>query len=213
MLRLSAVGISVLMSLAVLLAVDSAWNGVSPAAAGSQPGPARAVQFLTDRFDCDAIRGTDYQSEDERTWFLTYCVGGPASAAQPLPLIYYLPQNVLVVPPVAARPPAPTVRLTCTSSFGSATANEDTQQVPLSAFAGEPISCFAAVNGSYTSIDWAGGDYNGNGPTFVTSFGFRTSPWNVRMQVNWGGNPVIKYINVTTLGSGCVYGAPICIVR
>jgi hypothetical protein len=31
----------------------------------------------TNRRNCDAIRGTPYQSEDERTWFLANCLGTP----------------------------------------------------------------------------------------------------------------------------------------
>jgi hypothetical protein len=213
MLRLSKVSLAVIVSLFVFLAAGSVWHGVSPASAGSAPGPQRTVQLLTDRYDCDAIRGTDYESDDERTWFLAYCVGGPATSTQSGPIFYYLQQEVLLIPPVAARPPAPTARVTCNSSLATATVSEDAQQAPLAAFAGEPISCFAVVNGSYTSIDWAGGQVNGNGTTFVTSFGFRNSPWTVRVQVNWGGNPVIKYINVSTVAAGCPFGSSICIGR
>ena len=33
------------------------------------------------RADCDAIRGTDYESPEERTWFLANCLGGGATTA------------------------------------------------------------------------------------------------------------------------------------
>jgi hypothetical protein len=79
----------------------------------------------------------------------------------------------------------------------------DLQNVPLSAIAGEPIYCSASVSGPYTSIDWAAGFSNGSGVNFVASFGYRRTPWTVRVQVNWGGNPFIKYFSVTTFGIYC----------
>jgi hypothetical protein len=169
-----------------------------------------AASAHTDRFNCDAIRGTDYESEDERAWFLANCIGG-SSAVAPV-IIYYVPEVFIPAGPTQ-RPSAPGVVVTCNSSIATATANEDTQQVPLAAFAGELIYCSAFVNGYYSSIDWAGGQVNGSGPNFTTSFGFRTTPWTIRVQVNWGGNPVIKYISVNTVGAGCLPGAPFCIVR
>lgn len=41
---------------------------VSPATAVPQP-------VVTHRSDCNAIRGTAYESDEERGWYLTYCVG------------------------------------------------------------------------------------------------------------------------------------------
>jgi hypothetical protein len=36
---------------------------------------------LTNRADCDSIRGTAYLSEEEHQWFISNCLGGPT--AQP----------------------------------------------------------------------------------------------------------------------------------
>ena len=199
MRRLSIVTLALLIALAATQVVGPRM-GATSASAGA----------LTDRYDCAAIHGTDYESEDERNWFLTYCLA-PVVAEAP-PLIYYLPEVFLPAVP-APRPAAPAVRVTCVSSLATATANEDTQQVPLAAFAGEIISCSAFVSGNYQTIDWAGGQINGNGVNFQTSFGFRTTPWTIRVQVNWGGNPVIKYVSVSTVGAGCLPGSPICVVR
>jgi hypothetical protein len=203
-------------ALVLALAAGIGILGQSPerglAASESSPsGAAPVSQSQTDpnRADCGAIRGTDYLSEEERGWFLTYCVDQPVF--QPSPVFFAVP---LPSPPapVVARPAAPAVRIACYSSLGVAVAEGDLQNVPLNAFPGEPISCSASVSGSYTSIDWAGGQINGSGPSFVTSFSYRTAPWTIRVQVNWGGNPVIKYVSVTTVpGFGCAY--PFCIVR
>jgi hypothetical protein len=38
------------------------------------PDPRATPEVLTNRQDCDAIRGTDYLSPDERTWYLANCV-------------------------------------------------------------------------------------------------------------------------------------------
>jgi len=176
----------------------------TPAAlAFSEPPSSSYQRQLTDlnRADCDSIRGTDYLSDEERAWFLTYCVGGVVYA--PVTVDYvFLP--VITSPPVSARPIEPSVSVTCRSSLGSATAAGDLQNVPLSAIAGEPIYCSASVAGPYTSIDWAGGFVSGSGANFVTSFDLRRTPWTIRVQVNWGGNPVIKYVSVSTQGFGCL---------
>jgi len=46
--------------------------------AQAEPAPAAPTQHTeataTNRADCDVIRGTDYFSADERTWYLTNCV-------------------------------------------------------------------------------------------------------------------------------------------
>jgi hypothetical protein len=149
--------------------------GKTPARrAASQSGRATPRPLLdANRADCEAIRGTDYLSDEERAWFLAYCVGvvvyAPVVVASPVP-------DVFLLPPVAQRPSEPGVSVTCRSSLGSATAAGDLQNVPLSAIAGEPIYCSASVFGSYTSIDWAGGFTNGSGVNFVTSFDYRRTP-------------------------------------
>lgn len=49
--------------------------------------PTPTVASPPNRGDCDAIRGTDYLSPDERSWFLANCTGGQAavSSGQSLP--------------------------------------------------------------------------------------------------------------------------------
>jgi hypothetical protein len=83
----------------------------------------------------------------------------------------------------------------------------------LQAFAGEPINCNVAVAGYYTSIDWDAASIDGHATNFVASFPLRRTPWTVRLQVNWGGNPVIKYVSVTTLAGGCFPqpGSQVCV--
>jgi hypothetical protein len=204
-----------LLSLAIVLVAGLAATSLAGGAqASSESGRARqAAPALNEpnRADCAAIRGTEYWSDEERAWFLAYCIG---QAVFLPPVAISAPAQPL--PPVTSRPQAPAVSVTCYSSHGYATAEGDLQNVPLNAFAGEPIQCSASVFGSYTSIDWAGGFVNGSGSSFVTSFGYRTLPWTIRVQVNWGGNPVIKYISVTTVSgfAGCAnYAYGVCIVR
>jgi hypothetical protein len=40
----------------------------------SAPAPPPAPAPVNNRLDCNAIRGTDYLSLDERNWFLTNCL-------------------------------------------------------------------------------------------------------------------------------------------
>ncbi len=77
---------------------------ISSVLAAPTPSP------LADRTDCDAMRGTDYRSPAERTWFLANCVTSvavqvaiPATPAEVPPL----PQKVApaTLPPL---PPMPT---------------------------------------------------------------------------------------------------------
>ena len=44
-----------------------------PAQAPAPPGPT-ATAVVANRANCDQIRGTDYNSPEERTWFLANCV-------------------------------------------------------------------------------------------------------------------------------------------
>ena len=45
------------------------------AAPPTQPPPApTAAPVVANRANCDQIRGTDYNSPEERTWFLSNCV-------------------------------------------------------------------------------------------------------------------------------------------
>jgi len=96
---------------------------------GSEAGP--PPDAAENRLDCDAIRGTDYLSPEERTWFLANCSGSAAdqpsppspatpSANQPpptdTPMVSgdgppptVLPVDEPLVPPPPA-PPTPTPR-------------------------------------------------------------------------------------------------------
>jgi len=203
MFRSTIAATALALGVLAVLASPGPWQDAGLAGAASQSGSGIAKRPLLDanRADCEAIRGTDYLSDEERAWFLAYCVGvivyAPVVVANPVP-------DVFLLPPVAQRASEPGVSVTCRSSLGSATAAGDLQNVPLSAIAGELIYCSASVSGSYTSIDWAGGFTNGSGVNFATSFDYRRTPWTIRVQVNWGGNPVSKYVSVTTFGIGCL---------
>lgn len=192
-------------------------RGAGPADAASAAPPPTTAPVLADlnRADCDTIRGTDYLSDEERGWFLTYCLGGSAASSQTAPQVVYVyvpvPQTAAAASIAPSKPVAPSVRISCTSSQGTAVASDDLQNPSLNAFANEPIYCAASVNGSYTSIDWAAGSNNGSSLNFITSFGYRTLPWTIRVQLNWGGNPIIHNFSVTTLSSGCLLpGYQIC---
>ena len=114
-------------------------------------------------------------------------------------------------PPPTQRPAAPSVSVTCTSSGGTASAGPDQQATQLRAAANELVRCTATINGSYESIAWAGGQVQGSGTSFSVGF---TLPTNtIRLQVNWGGNPVIKNITVNVVGGSCAYqpGTTICV--
>jgi hypothetical protein len=208
--------LSAVLALTLGAAAFATTAGDASAAARGPELDTRASVLHQNRADCRAIRGTDYWSDEERAWFLTYCVDRAAAPPEPVYVIVAPPAPVFQPAPasVASRGPAPGVTIACYSSQGAAVAEGDLQNVPLNAFPGEAVSCTASVAGSYSSIDWAGGQYNGSGPSFVTSFSFRTTPWTIRAQVNWGGNPVIKYVSVTTT-SGCpgYFSTAFCYVR
>ena len=42
---------------------------------GTKPQATPTVSKTADRTDCNAIRGTDYHSENERQWFIRNCTG------------------------------------------------------------------------------------------------------------------------------------------
>jgi hypothetical protein len=46
----------------------------APAIADTPPTPVPTEAPVTNRQDCNAIRGQQYLSEEERTWFLNNCV-------------------------------------------------------------------------------------------------------------------------------------------
>ena len=59
------------------------------------------------REDCDAISGTEYQSDEERDWFLENCQDtGPANVSGP-PQSRPSPSGPSLPPPTATPPPAP----------------------------------------------------------------------------------------------------------
>jgi hypothetical protein len=53
---------------------------VAPAAAVAEPTP-EPPPAIAHRTDCNAIRGTDYTSGEERQWFIDNCGGGSGSGA------------------------------------------------------------------------------------------------------------------------------------
>jgi hypothetical protein len=116
--------------------------------------------------------------------------------------------------------------LTCTSSAGQATltnvAPASSQTGSLNAAPFDTISCTANVSGAYTSLAWRGPNNEGSGPTFVTTIGGPRpggAPYDISLQVNWGGNPAIAHVAVTANAAsyptygGCYYLGPQLVCR
>lgn len=76
--------------------VASTPTTISSVLAAPTPSP------LTDRTDCDEVRGTDYRSPTEREWFLANCL-----TSEPVPEPPAVPQQVDAVPPPPAQQPPP----------------------------------------------------------------------------------------------------------
>jgi hypothetical protein len=191
------------------------------------PTEVPVVQPPANRMDCNAIRGTAYLSPEEGDWFRANCTAPTNTAptqpqqqqtqlqqANPQPQQQQpQPQQAQVQTPPTPRPTAPSVTINCQSSLASATAGPNQQTNSLLAVADELINCSAGIDGSFTSVDWAGGQKRGTGLNFSVSFPAQPTnvPYNIVVDVNWGGNPVHKTIAVTTQarpgsGSNCTFG-------
>jgi hypothetical protein len=76
--RLTAAGIALVLIAGVLAGVSSSGSGSpldSAAQESSQSGPnASTAPAIVNREDCTQIRGTDYLSAEERSWYLASCV-------------------------------------------------------------------------------------------------------------------------------------------
>src|ERR1700759_2434632 len=88
--------VALIFALSVWAGASFSGLGTIGAHAASLPSPTASAAVLNDanRGDCDAIRDTDYWSDEERSWFLSYCVGGSyptAPAAQPQVVYVYVP--------------------------------------------------------------------------------------------------------------------------
>ena len=82
-----AIGAVTVIGVAVWVFVLGGLSGESESIA-SQPPASEAdglSNLLGNRLNCDAIRGTDYFSPEERTWFLNKCTGQSTSLASPPP--------------------------------------------------------------------------------------------------------------------------------
>ncbi len=53
---------------------------VQPTISPTPPPPTPTATPVLNRLDCDSIRGTEYLSGEERTWFLANCVTGASSS-------------------------------------------------------------------------------------------------------------------------------------
>ena len=82
-----ATGAVAVIGVAVWVFVLGGLSGESESIA-SQPPASEAdglSNVMGNRLNCDAIRGTDYFSPEERTWFLNKCTGQSTSLASPPP--------------------------------------------------------------------------------------------------------------------------------
>ena len=104
--------------------------------------------------------------------------------------------------------------LSCVSSAGQATlsnvAPASSQTAQLNAAPFDTISCTANVSGPYTSLAWRGPSNESSGPSFVTTIGGPRpggAPYDISLQVNWGGNPAIAHVAVSAGAGygGCYY--------
>jgi hypothetical protein len=76
--RLTAAGIALVLIAGVLVGVSGSSSGNprdTAAHESSQSGPnASTAPAIVTREDCTQIRGTDYLSAEERSWYLASCV-------------------------------------------------------------------------------------------------------------------------------------------
>jgi len=113
------------------------------------PIPTKTPKPEPIREDCDEIRGTAYQSDEEREWFIENCLnptpdGGPTSAP---------PGVVPTVPPPGPGPgpaPSPTPRLTMTAAQAAGVGEDWILSEPtLSELDLVPGSCSAQASGDH----------------------------------------------------------------
>jgi predicted Ser/Thr protein kinase len=127
--------------------------------APAEDAPVEVPIVLEDRFGCGEIRGTDYRSESERSWYLANCL-----PPTPLPTA---PQSVVVAAtqvsaPVATQAPVATVApgqvisaVVCRSSLETvSTASGSVLRVSKASTA---LSCSLILNTRYDRIQWWNG--------------------------------------------------------
>jgi len=101
--------------------------------------------------------------------------------------------------------PASIISLNCTSSVATASLNNvgpaSTQNVGLNAYSGDTINCSASASGG--QLTWRGpnGEVVG-GTNFTTTVGGpkpANAPYDISVQLDWGGNPAIAHVSVTPM--------------